>query len=231
MVFSHHNALSSTPPKWLPAAQADDGVADSQQPAAQTPGGIALVQCGVHEGSALPTGSKSPFKAENAEDGTRQDVLALDAPAAHHRCGSAAAAHGADAQVATPGHGVQTLRISDDQSVLDDPRSPAIGAEKAMPGGVPSRDSGVPSRDSSVDITGNYATLDTPDVAKAVSETPKRIARVLYDWTGGEDGDLNLVRGAVVTITDDLPGFGWLSGTVDGEDGIFPWCFVSSRVS
>ena len=63
--------------------------------------------------------------------------------------------------------------------------------------------------------------------AEATPETPKRLGRALYDWLGGDDGDLNLTRGEVVTITDVLPGYGWWSGAIDSETGIFPRCYVS----
>jgi hypothetical protein len=75
--------------------------------------------------------------------------------------------------------------------------------------------------------TGGTTAEEAADVAEATPETPKRLGRALYDWLGGDDGDLNLTRGEVVTITDVLPGYGWWSGAIDSETGIFPRCYVS----
>lgn len=203
-----------------------NGMAGSES-GVQAAGGLASVPSVIQAASPLPDASKTPpSDSENAERGGQQQSDAVGEAHARHGEANAQAPYDDSTLAVQPADDVQSSRTSDEQSVLDEPRCAAIDAQQAGQAGAESR-AGSDGTDFSVQ-TGVFEELDE---VEAVSETPKRFARVLYDWTGGAEGDLNLHRDAVVTITDDLnPGFGWWSGSMDGEVGIFPRCFVSPRV-
>jgi hypothetical protein len=50
----------------------------------------------------------------------------------------------------------------------------------------------------------------------------RRRVRAVYDWNGGQEGDLDLSRGDVVCVSETLLGSGWCSGVLDDRSGIFP---------
>lgn len=217
--FAKQDVFSqATEPSMTSNAFARAGIADSEADE-QAADEHASKNCGVQEETPLLDASMaSQSDSDKAERGTQQQLGALDEADARHGDASAAAPHDASTLAALPTDDVQSSQTSDEQPVLDGPQRAAIGAHACCD---------VSETNDCV----KTAALDALASAEVVSEMPKRLARALYDWTGGVDGDLNLNRGMVVTITDDSPGFGWWSGTVDGEVGIFPRCFVSPRVA
>ena len=192
------------------------GFVDSE-PDEKAMGELASSHCGTKEENPLPGPSMtSQCDSEKAERGTQQQLGALGAADARNGDPGGRAPHDdASTQAILPTEDVQSSQISDEQAILDGPHCAAIGSQQAC------------CDVNETDGGGNTPALEPLGSVEVAPELPKRLARVLYDWTGGEDGDLNLNRGMVVTITDELPGHGWWSGTVDDEVGIFPRCFVS----
>ena len=67
---------------------------------------------------------------------------------------------------------------------------------------------------------------DQEPEAESVQPSEPTLARVLFEWPGGEEGDLALSKGEVVTVTSVLPGYGWWTGEVGDAAGIFPRNYV-----
>eukprot|EP01135_Chromosphaera_perkinsii_P004066 Nk52_evm14s267 gene=Nk52_evmTU14s267 len=51
-------------------------------------------------------------------------------------------------------------------------------------------------------------------------------ARVLYDFDGNQEGEIDLREGQTITVTDTQVGDGWFEGTVEGKSGLFPEAYV-----
>eukprot|EP01051_Picozoa_sp_SAG22_P038009 SAG22_NODE_19270_length_276_cov_0.864407_1_plen_77_part_01 len=59
-----------------------------------------------------------------------------------------------------------------------------------------------------------------------------QFARANFDYEGEEDDELSFPKDAIITVTStDEPGEGWITGTLDGNEGIFPSNYVAFVVA